>query len=184
MLNDAFRNPDRGAPGIVEPYCSVLENLSWVSAAAALGHGAVVPPALLSWRLVMTSWGTVVSTSMKEYRWWMCLLTDIILPPTSRLYWIWAPKMSLFFLRRSCMILAARKGCVCILACSWIAQYLLLDMFAILLAGVLRGRWDWFLLCACSWSLAGHGWEWWWSLEELRGWGVNHSPSPWPCSAR
>ena len=48
MLNDSFRNPDRGAPGSVDPYCSVLENSPWVSAAAALGPGAVVPAALSS----------------------------------------------------------------------------------------------------------------------------------------
>ena len=48
MLNNSFRNPDRGAPGSVDPYCLVLENSSWVSAAAVLGPGAVVPAALSS----------------------------------------------------------------------------------------------------------------------------------------
>ena len=46
--NVSFRNPDRGAPGSVDPYCLVLENSFWVSAAAALGPGAVVPAALSS----------------------------------------------------------------------------------------------------------------------------------------
>ena len=35
----------RGAPAIVELYCSVLKNSSWVSAAATLGPGVVVPAA-------------------------------------------------------------------------------------------------------------------------------------------
>ena len=48
MLNDFLEIPDCGAPSSVDPYCLVLENSSWVSAAATLGPGAVVPSALSS----------------------------------------------------------------------------------------------------------------------------------------
>ena len=65
-------------------YFQPLRTSSWM--AVRDDPGAVVPIGSSFCRPVTTSWGTVVSKSMKGKRWWRCLLIVITRPLTSRLY--------------------------------------------------------------------------------------------------